>query len=102
MAIFFLILPAATSMTTMPPASAAYSHLPSSESARPLGQSSPVTHSAAMTLPSRPTLAMDPLPSASQGWPSMFDTYSTWRLASKRTDSGTLSDASDSQSLSSL
>ena len=59
---------------TMPPMSAAYSHLPSSESASPFGQSRPVTHSAAMTLPSSPTLAMEPLPSASQGSPSMFET----------------------------
>ena len=90
------------SMTTMPPASAAYSHLPSAESASPFGQSSPVTHSAAMTLPSSPTLAMEPLPSASQGSPSMFETYSTLRFASRRTPSGTLSVASDSQTLVSL
>src|SRR4051794_34609696 len=97
-AILFLILPAAMSTTTIPPASAAYSHLPSSDNARPLGQSSPVTHSAVITLPSRPILAIDPLPSATHGSPSMLDAYRTLRLASKRTDSGVLSAGSVSHS----
>src|SRR4029453_7556491 len=98
----FLILPAAMSMTTRPPQSPTYSHLPSSDSAMPLGQSRPLTHSAAITLPSSPTLPTEPLPSAVHGSPSMLATYSTLRLASRRTDSGVLSVASDSQTLVSL
>src|ERR1044071_10129084 len=90
------------SMTSMPPMSAANNHLPSSDSASPFGPSRPEIHSAAMILPSSPTFAMEPLPSASHAWPSMFDTYSTLRFASNRTDSGTLSSAADSQSFVSL
>src|SRR5688572_14637363 len=89
-------------MTTRPPQSPTYSHLPSSDSAMPFGQSRPVIHSAEITLPSRPTLPMEPLPSAVQGSPSMFETYSTLRAASKYTDSGVLSVASLSQTLLSL
>src|SRR5678815_2466874 len=100
--IFFLILPASTSMTTSPPQSPTYSDLPSSDSARPFGQSRPVTHSAAITLPSRPTLPMEPLPSATHGSPSILETYSTLRFASKYTDSGVLSVASLSQTLLTL
>jgi hypothetical protein len=55
-----------------------------------------------MTLPSRPTLAIEPLPSTAHGSPSMLETYSTLRFSSKRTDSGTFSDASDSHILVSL
>src|SRR5678816_1061278 len=101
-AIFCLILPVSTSMTTRPPQSPTYSSLPFSDNAMPLGQSRPVTHSAAITLPSTPTLPMEPLPSASQGFPSMFETYSTLRWASKYTDSGVLSVASLSHTLVSL
>ena len=40
----------------------------------PLGALKPLTQSTAMILPSRPTLAIDPLLSLPQGSPSMLET----------------------------
>ena len=84
----FSILPAAISITTIFPRSATY-NLPLNIP-MPFGPCKPLTHSAAITLPSRPTLPIEPLPSAFHGSvPSILLTYKTCAVLSNNTDSGT-------------
>ena len=66
------IAPLATSMPTTSLRSA--THSVPFDRAMPFGAFSPLTHSAAMTLPSRPSLPIEPAPSLPHGSPSMFET----------------------------
>ena len=67
---------------------------------KPFGAFSPGTQSTAIIFPSRPILAIEPFPSLPQGsFPSILEAYSTLFSASNKTDSGTFSMVSVSQSL---
>src|SRR5678816_4153554 len=69
----------------------------------PFGAFKPLTHSAAITFPSRPTFATDPFPSFAHGSvPSIFAAYKILLSPSNKTDSGTFKTESVSHNFSNL